>query len=109
MPQVTIENPVLNSPYLEPMRHWRFGEDGITDEVIEARRVSSYFMPIPAARKKGKGQLVFDTEWTKDRIEENKFINDVRERVSRWRRGGYIGITSTTRGLLEYCVGRPPG
>jgi type III restriction enzyme len=81
LPQVVIENPVLNSPYNEPRRHFRFGEDGITDEIVEARRVSSHFMPIPAAKKKGR-QLLLDTERTKERIRENEFINQVRGRVS---------------------------
>ncbi len=31
MPQVVIENPVLNSPFEEPKRHFKFTEDGITD------------------------------------------------------------------------------
>jgi type III restriction enzyme len=101
MAQVVIENPILNSPYEEPRRHFRFSDEGITNEVVEARRVSSYFMPIPAPKKKGK-QLAFDTEWTKDRVEENKFINRVRGRVAQWRQGGYVGITKTTRQLLEY-------
>jgi type III restriction enzyme len=101
MAQVVIENPVLNSPYEEPQRHFRFADDGITDEIVEARRPSSYFVPIPAPKKKGK-QLAFDTEWTKDRVEENVFINQVRERVARWRQGGYVGITKTTRQLLDY-------
>ncbi len=34
---VVIENPVLNSPYEEPQRHFRFAEDGITDEIVGAR------------------------------------------------------------------------
>jgi adenine-specific DNA-methyltransferase len=33
MTQVVIENPVLNSPFQEPKRHFRFTEDGITDEI----------------------------------------------------------------------------
>jgi type III restriction enzyme len=101
MTQVVIENPILNSPYEEPTRHFRFSDEGITNEIVESRRVSSYFMPIPAAKKKGK-QLAFDTEWTKDRVEENKFINRIRGRVAQWRQGGYVGITKTTRQLLEY-------
>ncbi len=101
MAQVVIENPILNSPYEEPRRHFRFSDEGITNDIVEARRVSSYFMPIPAPKKKGK-QLAFDTEWTKDRVEENKFINRVRGRVAQWRQGGYVGITKTTRQLLEY-------
>ena len=45
MNQVVIENPILNSPYGEPNRHFRFTEDGITNEIIESRRISSYFVP----------------------------------------------------------------
>lgn len=101
MSQVVIENPILNSPYEEPRRHFRFSDEGITNEIVEARRVSSYFMPIPAAKKKGK-QLQFDTEWTRDRVEENKFINRVCARVNQWRQGGHIGVTKTTGQLLEY-------
>ena len=48
MAQVVIENPILNSPFAEPRRHFRFTEDGITDEIVETRRVSAYFVPIPA-------------------------------------------------------------
>ena len=41
MSNVTIENPILNSPFAEPARHFRFDEQGITPEVVETRRVSS--------------------------------------------------------------------
>ncbi len=101
MPPALIENPVINSPYEEPRRHHRFSEDGITNELGEGRRSSAYFVPIPATKKKGP-QLPFDTEWTQDRIEENKFVNLVRERVDKWRRGGWVGVTRTTRQVLDY-------
>ena len=35
MPDTLIENPILNSPYREPTRHFRFGDEGITNEVVE--------------------------------------------------------------------------
>jgi type III restriction enzyme len=101
---VVIENPVINSAFSEPTRHFRFSDDGITDEIVESRRVSAYFVPIAQPKKKGK-QMVFDTEWTQDRIEENKFINDVRKRVSDWRAGGHAGVTKTTRMLLDHWTG----
>ena len=101
MKQVVIENPVLNSPYKEPSRHFKFAEDGITNEIIEKRRISSYFMPIAKPKKKGR-QLSFETEWTEDRIEENEFINQLRGRVSLWRKKDYYGITKTSRFLLDY-------
>jgi hypothetical protein len=40
MKQVVIENPILNSPFEEPQRYFKFTEDGITDEIIAARLVS---------------------------------------------------------------------
>jgi type III restriction enzyme len=44
---VVIQNPVLNSPYEEPKRHFVFDKDGITDQIAETRRLSPYFLPIP--------------------------------------------------------------
>ena len=80
MAQVVIENPVINSPYEQPARHFRFSEGGITNEIIEARRSSSYFIPILGPKK--KSQQIALTEWTEDRIEENTFINQVRAKVA---------------------------
>jgi len=103
--QVIIENPIISSAFSEPKRHFRFDDEGITSDIVESRRVSHYFIPIAKPKKKGKSaQLELDLggEWTQDRVEENKFINRVRERVSLWRRGGHTGVTPTTRRLLEY-------
>jgi type III restriction enzyme len=101
MSQVIIENPIINSPFDEPSRHFRFSDEGITNEKVHGRRTSSYFIPIAKPKKKGK-QLQFDTEWTQDRIEENKLVNDIRRRVAAWRKGGYVGVTPTTTRLLAY-------
>jgi type III restriction enzyme len=105
MKQVIIENPVLNSPFDEPERHFKFTDEGITDEIVEKRRISAYFVPIAQPKKKGhSGQLYFDTEWTQDRVEPNKFINQVREKVASWRQQKYPAatVTKTTKRLLDY-------
>ena len=96
-----IENPVINSPFRHPDRHFRFDEEGITSDVAKSRRPSSYFVPIPSARKRG-GQQTFETEWTSDRLEQNPTINRIRERVGLWRQGGHQGVTPTTRRLFMY-------
>jgi type III restriction enzyme len=101
MSQVVIENPIINSPFDEPTRHFRFTDEGITNEEVDGRRTSSYFVPIAKPKKKGK-QLQFDTEWTQDRIEENKLVNDIRRRVGAWREGGFVGVTPTTARLIAY-------
>lgn len=99
---VLIENPIINSPFREPDRQFAFNEFGITNEVISGRRLSSYFIPIAGAKKSKTGQQMFDTEWTRDRIEENRFINSVRGKVRAWREGGYLGVTPVTLQLLRY-------
>lgn len=43
-------------------------------------------MPIPKAKKKA-GQLVFDED--RHRIGENRLINQIRERIGRWRELGW--------------------
>ena len=37
MSQVVIENPIINSPFDEPTHHFRFTDEGITDEIVEWR------------------------------------------------------------------------
>jgi type III restriction enzyme len=102
MKQVVIENPVINSPFDEPQRHFRFTNEGITNEIVPERRVSSYFIPIAKPKKKGRQAYLPDTEWTQERIAENTEINRIRSKVAMWRQGGYLGATKTTARLLEY-------
>src|SRR5271157_6268243 len=104
MPDTIIENPILNSPFREPDRHWRFTDEGITNEIVETRRASAYFVPIPPPKKKGK-QLQFDTEWTQDRIEPNDNVNRIRQRVKLWQEREYGGVTQVTRKLLQHWTG----
>ena len=58
MREVVIETPVINSPFDEPTRHFRFTEEGITDEIVDGRRISSYFVPIARPKKKKGGALL---------------------------------------------------
>jgi len=95
-----IDNPILNRPYDEPSRHFAFDEEGITDRIEDARRPSSYFVPVPRPRK-GTRQLEL-AELTADQIRLNELVNRIREQVTRWRHAGYPRVTPTTRRLLEH-------
>src|SRR5665647_230902 len=99
--QLVIDNPVINSAFLEPGKHFKFTDDGITSEIVVERRPSAYFIPVAQPKKKGK-QLELGTEWTDDRRRENDYINEVRAAVGDWRRRDPPGVTRTTRRLLEY-------
>ncbi len=101
MPDAVFDNPILNSPYVEPKRRWRFSDDGITSEIDPGRRPSSYFVPIAKARTTA-AELPLDGDWTRDRIQENKLINDIRDRIMLWRCAGWAGTTPATRRLLEH-------
>ena len=46
-----IANPIINSPYRAPEQHFN---DGITNEIVEGRGPSSYFVPVPRPRKRGQ-------------------------------------------------------
>jgi type III restriction enzyme len=103
--QVVIENPVINSPFDEPQRHFHFDDEGITDIIVDKRRESGYFVPVAQPRKKTRGakQLVFDTEWTADRIEPNKMVNAIRQKIRLWREGRYASdVTAVTARLLQH-------
>jgi type III restriction enzyme len=97
-----ISNPIINSPYRAPTRHFAFDNDGITDRVVERRRASSYFVPVPRPRKRGTQQQLDLGELTADQIRKNDLVNEIRSRVGRWREGGRPHVTPITRRLLEY-------
>jgi type III restriction enzyme len=107
MAQMTIPNPIISSPFDEPQRHFYFDDDGITDKVVESRRLSSYFVPVPKPKKKG-AQLALDSEWTQDRMEENKFINEVRSTVAKWRAENSMKCPHTTTPRPTSTLTWPP-
>ena len=101
MSKVTIENPIINSPYEEPQRHFKFTQRGITEDIEEGRRQSEYFIPMPKPKKQSQDaqmKLLPDPEVR----EANIFINKVRAQVTAWRNSNYPGVTPTTRRLLAY-------
>lgn len=100
MSQARIENPILNSPYEEPEYHYRFTDEGITDEVVDGRRVSSYLRPVPQVRGRNKAQR--ESYWFEEKPEENRYVNLLRRQIAVWRKGGYLYASAVTRRLLEY-------
>ena len=63
MEQRFFEQPILNSPYEYPARHWELDENRQpTNRIVERRRTVSFITPIPAARKRRAKQqeMVFD-------------------------------------------------
>jgi type III restriction enzyme len=63
---------------------------------------SAYFMPIPASRRRAGAQQELEfAEWTQDRVEETRFVNEIRQELDKWRFAHWPGTTATTRSRLE--------
>jgi type III restriction enzyme len=104
----TLANPILNSPYDPPGRHFSLGPHGPTGEIRVGRRPSESFIPIPVGRRQ-KGQTpeateqeALDFDVTGERREANSLINDLRARVDLWRARGYPRVTPISRKLLQH-------
>ena len=85
--------PILNSPYEYPGRHWELDESNRpTNRVVGTRRPSAYISPIPKPRKQQAQQLALVTDETAQGVASGnqqydltRFINGVRQAVDRWR------------------------
>ncbi len=94
-----IENPVINSPFEQPKRHFKFTDTGITNKIIKNRRESTYFIPIPKPKTSKQSNLDLDVQ---SKATPNQLINDIRKQVENWRAKNYPYVTQITRRLLEY-------
>jgi type III restriction enzyme len=89
-----FDHPILNSPYVRPIRHWELDVDGQpTQKIIETRRRAEFITPIPKPKKR-KGspdqqKMIFDEgrglSDAKQQYDPNSIINDLRQRVDQWR------------------------
>ena len=90
-----FEQPILNSPYEYPGRHWELDADRQpTNRVVDRRRTVSFITPIPAARKqraKRQQEMVFDEAASAlgtdgQQYDLTAIIESVRHSVGEWRR-----------------------
>ena len=102
MPPVVIDNPIINSPFEEPGRHYRFDyDDNITSDIVPGRRGSSYFVPIASPKKKSK-QTTIDFTPAEEKKTDSDHVNRIRGSVATWRTRGWPDTTSVTGSLLRY-------
>ncbi len=106
---IEIEDPIINSPFAEPMFHWSFGS-GQQPIKVERRRRASYFYRVPEHVGRGRRKLpqpeIFESQ--KGEEIELELVNVIRDRLRLWRTGSYTGgvpyhgVTRVTRELLEH-------
>ena len=92
MPQATIDRLIVNSPYQEPTRHWRYDRATQLFDLEDGRRPAGY---VVASRDAN----AFDDPGV---FREIPLVNQIRSRVSAWRARGYPGVTGITKRLIEH-------
>jgi hypothetical protein len=98
-----IENPVINSPFVEPAQHFRTSADGeVTGEIVARRRPSESFVPVARPGRRRSAQLTLEQFGPPTRQQPNEIVNEIRDAVGRWRTLGYPHTTAITRELLAY-------
>ncbi len=107
MPAVAIDNPILNSPFAEPTRHWVLDENGVPTGITAAgRRRSEFVVPVPPPKHRDKSQPELGLEDEQGRRQSNDYINEIRSKVAAWRAMGEAGlatsVTPVTARLLRY-------
>ena len=114
-----FEQPILNSPYAYPARHWELDSQGQpTQRIIENRRRAEFITPVPKPRKrKGSGQqqqFIFDEgaglSTQQQQYDPTPIINALRQRVDQWRaipNAAHWGVTPETARLLEHWRHHP--
>jgi type III restriction enzyme len=94
-PTQAVPDPILNSPYVAPGRHWIYR--GGVPEVAQGRRPASYWYTSEKVSAAGQQDLLAEEE--RDELE---LVNRLRSDVKRWRSSGYRGASPVTRDLLAY-------
>ena len=92
MPSATIDRLIVNSPYEEPARHWRYDRATRLFDLREGRRPAGYVVASGDA-------AAFDDPGV---FREIRLVNRIRERVKVWRAKGYPGVTGITKRLLDH-------
>ena len=92
MDRRSIDRLIINSPYEEPARHWRYSRENRIFSLAEGRRPAGYVIA-------SEGSQAFDDPGI---FVEIPLVNQIRTRVKAWREGGYAGVTGITRRLLEH-------
>lgn len=97
-----VNEPILNSPFDEPLQYW-FIKEGHEPELKEGRRPAIVYPPREGDINWDLGKVLKPS-----RLDEFApgfemvLVNQIRERVKDWRSQRYPGVTRTTLELLEH-------
>jgi len=106
-----FNDPILNSPYERPSRHWELVKGIPTQVELEGRRESQLITPIPKPRKRGgkdeQRELEFGAQGLSDSDQQyavTQQINSIRALVEEWRQApeSHWKVSAETARLLKH-------
>lgn len=104
-----VERVVVCDAFQEPDKHYQLLSGG-RSQLVQGRRASMRLSASAAAMRGGIGGIVGREaslfEDLSSFSEQNDFVNQLREEVRKWRKGGYQGTAIVTRRLLEWWFER---
>ncbi len=95
-------NPILNSPYLEPTHHYDTDSEGNLDynNIVVGRRIFKPDSAVIPTRQTGQKEVF---EWNDDAAEYGThIINLCRKEIEKWRSEKYPNTTRVTKELLTF-------
>ncbi|MGD0155105.1 MAG: hypothetical protein ABSB50_03340 [Terracidiphilus sp.] len=96
-----VEQPILNSPFAEPLEYW-FIKEGEQPQRTSGRRPSIVFPPRDQRDEWSLASGILKKSDSYIGGYELALVTLIRERVSKWREEGYNGVTRTTLDLLHW-------
>jgi type III restriction enzyme len=113
MTEPFFDQPILNSPYAYPRRHWELDEAGQpTQRIIDSRRSAKFITPIPKPKKRKaatQAAFVFDEgkglSTKEQQYDPTSIINEARGYVDAWRslpNPSQWQVTPETARLLQH-------
>ena len=93
MERKSIDRLIINSPYEEPQRYWRYNRDKRTFTLVEGERRPAGYVIASGSSTSFDDPGIFV---------EIPLVNKIRPRVKAWRLAGYPGVTGITKRLLEH-------
>lgn len=101
------DNPILNSPYLEPSLHYATDKDGSLNysDIRKGRRIFTTDIQVIPTRQ-GPQKEIFEVNDFSDEYQDH-LINLCRKEVGKWRADLYPGTTRVSKELLTFWFSNP--
>jgi type III restriction enzyme len=104
---MSADNPILNSPYVEPLLHYNTNSEGALDytDICKGRRIFKEDATVMPTRQKGQKEIF---EWNENAEQyTNHIINLCRKEVGLWRVAKYPNTTRISKELLTFWFDNP--